>query len=193
MRFAYADPPYPGQGARHYDGREVNHPLLIQYLTDEFPDGWALSSDEPSLDYVRSLLPEGTRMGIWIKTGWLSYKKGVDIAYAWEPVFWYGGRKYSHTKRKDGGISTIRNWVAAPATRGMGVHGAKPQKFCQFVFDVLHMEPGDEFCDVFPGSGAVTRSWKQFARQSVMQLYQEATCPKTSAPRATHTHSEGHM
>ena len=48
MRFAYADPPYPGQARRHYkhhpdfDG-EVDHGALIERLMDEFPDGWALS------------------------------------------------------------------------------------------------------------------------------------------------------
>ena len=65
MRFAYADPPYPGQARRHYkhhpdfDG-EVDHGALIERLMDEFPDGWALSTSESALKDVLELVPRST-------------------------------------------------------------------------------------------------------------------------------------
>jgi hypothetical protein len=53
MRFAYADPPYPGQAWRVY-GRhedyagEVDHAELIARLERDYPDGWALSTPAAS-------------------------------------------------------------------------------------------------------------------------------------------------
>jgi len=49
VRFAYADPPYPGQSKKHYGDHpdyagEVDHPALIAQLVAEYPDGWALRS-----------------------------------------------------------------------------------------------------------------------------------------------------
>ncbi len=44
MRFAYADPPYPGK-AHHYPERDdVDHQALVERLACEFADGWALST-----------------------------------------------------------------------------------------------------------------------------------------------------
>lgn len=48
LLMAYADPPYIGQSARHYEDHpdyagEVDHSKLIERLLIEYPDGWALS------------------------------------------------------------------------------------------------------------------------------------------------------
>lgn len=43
------------------------------------------------------------------------------------------------------------------------VTGAKPAAFCRWIFDLLDARPGDEFVDVFPGSGGVARAWSVFA------------------------------
>lgn len=40
-----------------------------------------------------------------------------------------------------------------------GFPGAKPARFCFWVFDWLNIEPGDEFVDMFPGSGAVQEAY----------------------------------
>jgi hypothetical protein len=42
------------------------------------------------------------------------------------------------------------------------VIGSKPAVFCRWVFDLLGAQAGDEFADLFPGSGGVTRAWASF-------------------------------
>lgn len=93
-RFAYADPPYPGQARKHYgpDAREVDHVLLLAYL--ETFDGWALSTSSPALRDVLALCPPGVRIGAWVKP-FASFKRGVDPAYAWEPVIYRTARTWS--------------------------------------------------------------------------------------------------
>lgn len=154
-RFAYADPPYIGQAKRHYshDPRcaEVDHAELIDRLCREFPDGWALSLSAPSLQQILALCPEDVRVMPWVKP-FASFKPGVNPAYAWEPVIVRGGRK--RTRKQP----TVRDWVSANITMKRGLSGAKPQGFCFWLFEVLNLEPGDEFVDLYPGSGAVTRA-----------------------------------
>ena len=62
MRFAYADPPYPGQSKRLYGDHpdyagEVDHTALVDRLVSEYPDGWALSTSVEALRGVLVLLP----------------------------------------------------------------------------------------------------------------------------------------
>lgn len=156
MRFAYADPPYPGQARRHYgaeaaaDGRrarEVNHGLLVAYL-EEF-DGWALSTSSVALRDVLAVCPADVRVGSWVKP-FASFKPGVNPGYCWEPVIFRGGRKRGREE------PTVRDFVSANITLRKGVSGAKPTEFCWWIFDLLGVTADDEFVDVFPGSGAVT-------------------------------------
>lgn len=72
MRFAYADPPYIGQAKKHYGkestyGGEVNHSALISRLSEEFPDGWALSASSPSLKTILPMCPDDVRVMSWVK------------------------------------------------------------------------------------------------------------------------------
>lgn len=46
------------------------------------------------------------------------------------------------------------------------VVGAKPAIFARWVFDLLGALPGDEFVDVFPGSGGIARAWDLYAGAS---------------------------
>ena len=39
------------------------------------------------------------------------------------------------------------------------VIGAKPAIFARWIFDLLGALPGDEFVDLFPGSGGIARAW----------------------------------
>ncbi len=73
MRFAYADPPYLGQGKKHYahqheDAAEydsiVGHRKLVTRLMVEFPT-WALSLSVPSLRFILPLCPSECRIGAW--------------------------------------------------------------------------------------------------------------------------------
>lgn len=157
MRFAYCDPPYLGQAKRHYaaDERccEVNHRVLIGTLELDYPDGWALSCSSPSLATILPLCPPRARVMAWVKP-FCSFKPGVGVAYAWEPVIVCGGRP--RTRAQD----TVRDWVSANITLQRGLSGAKPHAFCYWLFEVLNMEAADELDDIFPGSGAVTEAWE---------------------------------
>lgn len=167
MRFAYADPPYLGQGVKHYGDRHADaadcdspawHQALVDRLCAEFPDGWALSLHTPSLRAVLNMCPDDVRVGAWVKP-FAAFKKNVTRAYAWEPVIFRGGRAIPTTDL------TQRDWIEAPAVKEpiamrRGFPGAKPARFCFWLFDFLNMEPGDEFVDLFPGSGAVGEAYR---------------------------------
>lgn len=159
MRFAYADPPYLGQARKHYgpDAREVNHPLLIAHLA-EF-DGWALSLSSPSLATILPMCPPEARVGAWVKP-FAAYKPGVNPGYCWEPVIFRPlPRKRARTE------DTVRDYVSANITLQRGVSGAKPEAFCWWLFALAGLTPDDEFVDLFPGSGAVTRAYENWNSQ----------------------------
>lgn len=158
MRFAYADPPYLGQGRKHYaahhdDASDADSPewhrALINRLVDEFPDGWALSCSTPSLGTLLAMCPDDVRVGAWVKP-FASFKPGVNPAYAWEPVIFRGGRKRDRTE------PTVRDWVSANITLQKGLPGAKPSEFCMWVLDLLGFRHDtDEMIDLFPGTGVM--------------------------------------
>jgi hypothetical protein len=159
MRIAYADPPYPGQAKKHYGpaAREVNHQLLIDWLDRDF-DAWALSTTSVALFDLIPLCPAGVRIGAWVKP-FASFKKGVDPAYAWEPVIYKSARKWNAAQM------TARDWVSVEITLRRGTAGAKPAKFCYWLFDLLGCDSDTDFVDVFPGSGAVQEAWDAWSRQ----------------------------
>lgn len=179
MKFAYCDPPYIGQARKHYahDPRcaEVDHRALLVQLRDEFPDGWALSASSPSLEEILHLCRDvfganQVRVGGWMKP-FASFKPGVNPAYAWEPVVFRGGRKRPRTE------PTTRDWiraeveaieyelapcVSANITLKKGLSGAKPEPVCLWLFNLLGMQPGDDFHDLYPGTGIVTDTWRRW-------------------------------
>lgn len=59
-------------------------------------------------------------------------------------------------------VDSIVLGVTARTTDPARVVGAKPAGFARWVFDLLGIRPGDEFDDIFPGSGAVARAWQVF-------------------------------
>lgn len=131
--------------------REVNHPLLVAHLCDEYPDGWALSTSSPSLQYVLSLCPDDVRVGAWVKP-FAVFRPNVNPAYAWEPVVFRGGRQ---PRGRD--EPTVRDWVSANITMQRGVPGAKPTAFVLWLLDLLGVDMGDTVDDVFPGAGGCGR------------------------------------
>jgi hypothetical protein len=172
MKLAYADPPYIGQAKKHYGDEElcaeVDHRALIIQL-EEY-DGWALSCSSPSLQEILSYCPTTVRVASWVKP-FASFKPGVNPAYAWEPVIFSPARANERDK------PTVRDWVAANITLKRGLSGAKPFKFSMWLFDLLGAEPGDEFADLYPGTGAVSAAWEYWqavqARQQ-MPLWEAA-------------------
>ena len=163
MRFAYADPPYPGQAKRHYgpDAREVNHPLLIAHL--ETFDAWALSTSSPALPSVLTMCPPKVRIAAWVKP-FASFKPNVHPAYAWEPIIFRGAvaRSRSHPH--------VTDWVASNITMGRDTHGAKPDKVWYWLFSMMGLGREDEFIDVFPGSGAGRIAWEHWCGVRQLEL-----------------------
>lgn len=168
MRFAYADPPYLGCARKFYGDHPEHavydtvdgHRQLIERLSDEYPDGWAYSLTTTSLHALLPLCPSDVRIGGWFKP-FASFKPGVNPAYCWGPVILRGGRRLGR------GVPTVRDYtldespaIGANITLRRGLAGAKPEKFSRWLFDVLGMQPSDEFHDLFPGSGAVTSAWE---------------------------------
>lgn len=157
MRFAYADPPYPGMGHFYVEKRECNHRVLLGYLCEEFPDGWALSTASTTLMEVLRLdtCPEDVRICSWTKS-FASFKPGVNPGYCWEPVVLWRGRR-----RTDKTELTVRDFLSCPITLRKGLTGAKPERFCRWVADLLGYRDGDELEDIFPGTGVMARTLAQ--------------------------------
>lgn len=160
MKAAYADPPYLGCGKKLYqrhhseaalwDSPEAHARLAAQLEADY--DAWALSCSTPSLQTLLPLMPQGIRVAAWVKP-FAVFKPGVGVAYAWEPVIFREGRKRSRKQ------PTARDWVSANITLRKGLTGAKPVQFCEWLFDLLTLEPDDDFTDIFPGTGIVGLTW----------------------------------
>lgn len=157
MRIGYADPPYPGMSHFYKDhpdyGGEVAHDELIARLEREY-DGWVLHTASTTLGVVLPHLPDGARIGAWVKP-FAAFKKNVSPAYAWEPVIFKPCRKA--TPGRAAGV--MRDWVSEPITMQRGLTGAKPEAVCWWAFEVVGADPSDELHDIFPGSGAVSRAW----------------------------------
>jgi hypothetical protein len=159
-RLAYADPPYLGccgrYGHRHDEpwgcwDDPATHEALIRHLS-EF-DGWAMSGTSGSLRTLLPMLPDDVRVAAWVKP-WCSFKT-ANPAYAWEPVLFRSARGW-----KDRGgrtVLTVRDWLAESVTLRKPVIGAKPERFCRWVLDLMGHEDGDELVDIFPGSGVMDR------------------------------------
>jgi len=158
VKIAYADPPYPGQAKKHYQSEEVDHLKLIAQLKEY--DGWALSTSSVALQDVLAMCPKGVRVMAWVKP-FCIFKPNVNPAYAWEPVIVSPARKLTRE------APTVRDWVSCNITLKKGLVGVKPGSFSQWLFSVLGARPEDEFFDLFPGSGAVTRVWQSFQGESL--------------------------
>jgi hypothetical protein len=164
MRFAYADPPYLMQceqyGHRHEMGpwfagnycwdKLATHRDLIQWLSEAFPDGWALSASSPSLQQLLPICPSDVRVAAWVKP-FAAFKRNVRNAYTWEPVILRGGRRSSLD-----GAPVTRDHLAESITLKRGLTGAKPEKFCRWVLDMLGYKDGDALVDLFPGTAVMS-------------------------------------
>jgi hypothetical protein len=159
VRFAYADPPYLGccQKYDHFhgdDGRCWNdvdtHRLLLERLDADF-DGWAYCMSSPSLDDIVPIKPTRSRAASWSKS-FAAYKANVRIAYTWEPVLFVPGRDKSAD-----GAPVGRDHLVEPITLKRGLTGAKSERFCRWILDLLGYADGDEVVDLFPGTGIMGR------------------------------------
>lgn len=186
-RFAVADPPYPGQSFRHYglhkdyDG-EVDHDELISRLVTNY-EGWALHTSAPGLFHCQLILSRygltpineltfkgggDYRLFAWAKP-FAAFKRNVKVAYTWEPVLIKALRP-AEPKRIEGIVSrdhlaeaeSEEEAICESITMKRGLTGAKPERVCHWVFEAAGLDPTDEFHDLYPGSGAVTRAWESW-------------------------------
>ena len=170
MRLGYADPPYPGLAhlyKEHPDyAGEVDHAALIARLEADF-DGWVLHTSATAIGIVAPLLPPLARWGAWVKS-FAAFKKGVRPAYAWEPVIFKPMRRMAENYS---GSFVQRDWIEAPMTMRRGFVGAKPEAVCHWAFEIVGATKTDDFIDLYPGSGAVTRAWESWRPQ--LELFDE--------------------
>lgn len=177
MRIAYADPPYPGCAHLYRDhpdyAGEVDHEELIDRLLDY--DGWCLHTSSPALSAVLGLVPPSymadVRIMAWTK-GFAAFKRNVSVAYAWEPVLVKAARK---PVVKEG--LTYRDFINESITLKRGLTGAKPERVCHWLFEVMGCEPEDELDDLYPGTGAVTRAWETWKARPTLPLHQSPLNP----------------
>ena len=157
MRFAYADPPYPGKAGYYPEQREVDHPSLIDRLRRDYPDGWALSTSSEALRDVWIDCPE-CRLYIWVRM--CRVVRSVAPLHSWEALLVSAGRP-----RRQAVVSDLRD-VLIYQGRYWGFPGAlvgmKPPEFAVWMFRLLGACQGDTLDDLFPGSGAVTEAWKRY-------------------------------
>jgi hypothetical protein len=157
-RLAYADPPYIGR-AHYYDHPDAKrwntapaHIELMTWMDAEF-DGWALSCSSPSLVELLPGAPERVRVAAWVKT-FAPGRRGQRVQYRWEPVL------FRAPAIERPGDPYCRDWTAShlmPAGKVQGLVGAKPEDFVRWMLSLLGWQPGDEVCDLFPGTGTVER------------------------------------
>lgn len=185
MRFAYADPPYPGQSRKHYGDHsdfagEVDYAELIARLEEEFPDGWTLSTNAKSLKGILDLCPagednpkrpgtvkEGTgvRVLAWVKP-MHTYFDGLYLQYGWEPVILRRGRREPTPGQRPRDFLILSPEMIPNASKPAGhVTGRKPKGFCDWIFACLGARAEDEVVDLFPGSGAVGYAWEAWKAQ----------------------------
>lgn len=156
MRFAYADPPYPGQSRKWYGKHadyagEVDHADLIVRLCRDYPDGWALSTSMVALRDVLPMCPPESKIAAWhVTNGMPAGAAKWKWHYCWEPVIVCGGRP----------SPGVRNVLSAASPMGFlaekeSFPGAKPPVFTRWIVSLLGATPDDTIDDLFAGSGAV--------------------------------------
>ena len=171
MKLGYADPPYPGCAHLYKDhpdyAGEVDHTALLARLDAEF-DGWALHTNSTTIGHVircaDAASVDGYRVMAWVKP-FAAFKRNVPVAYAWEPVIVKACRKPVIDESM-----VWRDWIAEGITMQRGLVGAKPEAVCHWVFNVLGADPDDDLCDLFPGSGAVSRAWDSWRAERPLPI-----------------------
>lgn len=152
MRYAYADPPYPGCAGFYVENSEIDHRALIDGMNDCY-DGWALSTGSNSLQFVLSLCPSDVRIAAWVKP-FAVFKPNVNPGYTWEPVIFRGARA-----KRDRKEPTVRDWVSANVTLKKGLVGAKPLAFNLWLIELLGVTDEDTLDDLFPGTNGLMAAW----------------------------------
>lgn len=183
MRFAYADPPYLGQGKRyahlhpesHVWDDPATHTALVERLEDEYPDGWAISLS-PLPAAVMAYMGPARELAVWHRRGWMTSTPQLRISQCFELVMYR--TTVPNSKAKGPMVTNVftlggQNWQLS---NGALTHtGSKPEEFCHWVLDLLGYDPArDTLDDLFPGEGAMTRA----ATQHRLNLWDPTTKAK---------------
>jgi hypothetical protein len=183
MRLAYADPPYPGLARRYYADHpdyagEVDHRELLSRL--QAYDGFALSTNSRSLPSVLAVA-EGLQLRVRV-AAWFRGARPACSAWplpAWEPVVYAGGRR---VPSRAGVHDALIRWARPRTTDPSRVVGAKPAAFCYWLFALLGALPGDDFGDLYPGSGGVARAWHVYTSRAAAGDTSRAAANDASQP-----------
>lgn len=184
LRLAYFDPPYPGL-ADYYVGHpdfagEVDHAALIE--SARAFDGCALSTSADALPAILGLcariLPRRVRVAGWFRGA--RSRNGKRPSSAWEPVIYWGGRALDGAPP-----DALLHGVRPRTTDPRRVIGAKPGAFAFWMFSLLGALPGDDFLDVYPGSGGIARAWDLYAsRAAARRVALDVATPDASRAAA---------
>lgn len=162
-RLAVADPPYPGKAhlyRGHPDfGGEVDHVALLHRLAAY--DGWALATSADALPAVLHAcvaLALPVRVASWHR----GHRPGrsTEPLGGWEPVIYVPAR--AHEARDDQPVDTLHHVARPRRADPARVIGAKPAAWCGWVFSLVQARPMDQLDDLFPGSGGVSRAWRDW-------------------------------
>ena len=158
MNFAYADPPYYGQGKKLYGSlhpeahvwdEKQSHLNLINRLDLEF-DGWAMSCNPADLHWILDGRAD-IRVCAWAKT-FHQIRPLASVQFAWEPVLVCNPRKIKNRK------PMVRDWLACARAMRKGLVGAKPDAFNVWVLDLLGFDPKtDTITELFPGTNGMAQ------------------------------------
>lgn len=159
MRFAYADPPYPGKAFYYPENREVSYASLLESLIRSYSDGWALSVSSAGLRDVLPFCPQGVRVCAWFKGP--RHTRSRRALTSWEPLIVYRGRPLAtdRVQRLSDGLIARGRFRAFPNA----MIGMKPPAFAEWMFAQLGATRGDILDDLFPGSGAIGVAWDRYA------------------------------
>ena len=182
MRFAYADPPYPGKAGYYPEQAEVDHGALVERLVAEFEDGWALSTSAEALQEVLALCPAGVRVCAWQRA--VRPTRSKRPISAWEPLIVYRGRELPLDQPQ-----TVRDALAYGGRYRAfpgALTGMKPPQFAVWMFCQLGARPGDELVDLYPGSGAIGEAWRRYtaAADDASRVDAGARAASAARPRA---------
>ena len=63
---------------------------------------------------------------------------------------------------KNGKQTTPKDFIVEPITLRKGLVGAKPEKVCRWILQLLNFQTGDELIDLYPGTGIMGKVAKEW-------------------------------
>ena len=67
---------------------------------------------------------------------------------------------------KNGKQLTPKDFIIEPITLKKGLVGAKPEKVCRWILQLLNVQVGDEVVDLYPGTGIMGKVADEITKDS---------------------------